>query len=187
MITLYCTQKLLTKLPVPQGLLPEGEALNASLNEKILNNPLSGWHAHLLSLQRRQCVLLVHDQTRFPLLLSCLTKPDFATLDYHFADALMNTLLKLGADEDQMQTAQDLLAPVCIAKAFDRSVQGNMNQMGQEIEHMLQYQNVSINDISTYRTAVWLAQSPRKVKGQKDYLWPEKAMLALLDTTTIKE
>lgn len=100
-------------------------------------NPLSNWHANLLTLQRRNCILLVHDETRFPLLLSCLTKPDFAALDYHFADALMNTLLKLGADEEQLQTAQDLLAPVCIDKAFDRSVQGNMNQMGLEIEHRL--------------------------------------------------
>jgi len=62
-----------------------------------------------------------------------------------------------------------------------------MNQMGLEIEHMLHYQNVSISDISTYRTAVWLAQSPRKVKGQKDYMWPDKAMLALLDAAAIKE
>jgi len=58
MLTLHCTKKLSSKLPVQQGLLPEGEALNASLSEKILNNPLSGWHANLLTLQRRQCVLI---------------------------------------------------------------------------------------------------------------------------------
>ncbi|EWH09022.1 hypothetical protein DS2_14649 [Catenovulum agarivorans DS-2] len=180
MIELFCTQKLIAKLPVSQGLLPEGIALNESLTEKILNNPLSGWHANLLTIQRRNCILMVHNQTRFPLLLIGLTKKDFAVLDYHFADALMNTLLKLGADEEQMQAAQDLLAPVSIAKAFDRSVQGTMNQMKGDLEHFIWFDDLNIMDCSAYKLSVWLAKRPCTVKGQKDCVWPDKAMLQLL-------
>lgn len=188
MIQLYCTQKLIAKLPVADGLLPKGENLQASSNEKVLNNPLSGWHANLLSLQRRNCVLMVHNQTRFPVFMIGLTKPDFAAFDHHFADCLMNTLLKVGANEEHMQAAQDLLAPVSIHKANDRSVQGTLNQMKGDIEHKLIFNDANIVDCSPYRTAAWLADRPCSVKSRKkgaaksakDTIWPVDVMLQLL-------
>lgn len=199
MINLYCTQKLIAKLPVKEGLLPEGEQLQASLvecgSEIIINNPLSGWHANLVTLQRRNCVLLVHNQTRFPVFMIGLTKKDFAALDYHFADCLMNTLLKVGANEAQMQSAQELLAPVTINKSNDRSVHGTLNQMAGDVEHMLWYDNAQIMDCSPYKTAAWLADRPCSVKSRregaaksaKDCIWPVDAMLQLLDGLQIIE
>jgi len=199
MIHLHCTQKLIAKLPVNEGLLPEGEQLQASMKEGgseiIVNNPLSGWHANLLTLQRRNCVLLVHNQTRFPVLMIGLTKKNFASLDYHFADCLMDTLLKVGANETQMQAAQDLLAPVSIDKTNNRSVQGTLNQMAGDIEHMLWFDNANIIDCSPYKTAVWLAQRPCSVKSRKegaaksakDCIWPVDAMLQLLNSHKITE
>ena len=193
MINLYCTQKLIAKLPVNEGLLPEGEQLQASLvaggEEVLSNNPLSGWHANLLTLQRRNCVLLVHNQTRFPVVMIGLTKKDFAALDYHCADCLMNTLLKVGANEEQMHAAQALLAPVSINKSNDRSVQGTLNQMSGELEHILCYDNAQIIDCSPYKTAAWLADRPCSVKSRKkgaaksakDTIWPVDAMLSLLE------
>ncbi|MGB1290732.1 MAG: DUF6933 domain-containing protein [Pseudoalteromonas sp.] len=199
MINLHCTQKLIAKLPVKDGLLPEGEQLQASLlaggEALIVNNPLSGWHANLLTLQRRNCVLLVHNTTRFPLFMIGLTKKDIVTLDYHFADCLMNTLLKVGANEDHMQAAQALLAPVSICKSNDRSVQGTLNQMSGDIEHMLWYDNAQIIDCSPYKTAAWLANRPCSVKSRevgaakskKVTIWPVEAMLKLLDSYQMTE
>lgn len=199
MIHLYCTQKLIAKLPVTQGLLPEGEQLQTSIiesgSEIILNNPLSGWHANLLTLQRRNCVLLVHNQTRFPVFMIGLTKPDFSAFDYHFADCFMNTLLKIGANEEQMQSAQDLLAPVSIHKSNDRSVQGTLNQMKGDIEHMLWYDNAKITECSPYKTAAWLADRPCSIKSRKegaaksakDCIWPVDAMLKLLSDNFISK
>lgn len=84
MIHLHCTQKLLSKLPVDiNGRLPNTRARPLAANDPA-DSPLSGWHANLVTLQRRNCVLFVHDTTRFPVLLTCLTKPDFAELDYCF-------------------------------------------------------------------------------------------------------
>ncbi len=171
MIDIYCTQKLLTKLPIKQGLLPEGKLLKTSLtdggNDIDLTNPLSGWHANLLTLQRRNCVLMVHNQSRFPVLMIGLTKPDFAALDYHFADCFMNTLLKIGANDAQMQTAQALLAPISINKSNNRSVQGTLNQMVADVEHMLWFDNASITDCSPYKTSAWLADRPCNLKAKK--------------------
>lgn len=188
MIKLFSTKKLQAKLSFDkQGLLPEGSELLASMDEQVINNPLSGWHGNLLTIQRRNCLLMVHNQTRFPLLLIGLTKKDFATLDYIFADVLMNTLLKVGANEDQMQAAQDLLAPLSIQDSNDRSVQGTLNQMKGDVEHMVCYDNVPIIDCSPYKTSAWLAERPCNIKGQKDCIWPVDAMLSLLDQYEIED
>src|SRR5690606_22958391 len=97
-------------------------------------SPLSGWHANLIILQRRNCVLFVHDATRFPVLITGLLKADFAELDSHFCNTYMNTLLKCGANDLQMQTAHNAIMPLVCDTRCDRSVQGTLNRMKGDIE-----------------------------------------------------
>lgn len=183
MIHLHCTHKLFDKLPVDaNGRLPNTRARPLAANDAG-DSPLGGWHANLFTLQRRNCVLFVHNATRFPVLLNCLTKPDFAELDYLFQDGLMNALLKGGANQAQLDTAASALTPLQCDTACNRSVQGTLNYMKQDLEHMLWYDGASITDLSPYRASLWLADRPCNVKGSKDYVWPLKAMLALLNQT----
>jgi len=180
MIKLHATKKLLAKLPVDaSGYLPEAQE-PGNTDARKTESPLSGWHGNLITLQRRQCILLVHDSTRFPLFIPCLTKPDFANLDWWFLDSLMNTLIKCGANEQQLDVVHKQLAPLQISTDCSRSVQGTMNQMKGDIEHMLWYDSADINEVSAARTSVWLAGRPCNVKGQKDCIWPQEAMLKLL-------
>ncbi|WP_019530793.1 DUF6933 domain-containing protein [Dasania marina] len=180
MITIHSTKKLYAKLPLDeQGLLVNKTApQHGSLC--VDPNPLSGWHANLITLQRRNCVLLVHDATRFPLFIKGLLKDDFANFNWLFEDAVMNTLLKLGANQQQLDAAAALLAPCQFDTSCNRSVQGTMNQMAGDIEHMLRFDNVTVEAVSAYKTAVWLADRPCNVKGRKECVWPQQAMLALL-------
>jgi len=147
----------------------------------LAGNPLSGWHAHLFSLQRRQCVLWVHDATRFALFMPCLTKPDFADFQWQFIDSFMNTLLKTGASDEQMMTADSLLQPLQIDSVCSRSVQGTLNRMKGDVEHMLNYDGVAVTELSGVRTGAWLADRPCNIKGQKECVWPQQAMHCLLD------
>lgn len=86
MITIHATKKLSAKLP--SGISPIDSTGTTS---ELDNNPLSGWHANLLILQRRNCVLLVHDVTRFPLFIKgllkadCVEKVGFSTFLANFA------------------------------------------------------------------------------------------------------
>ena len=134
MISVYATNKLRSKLPlVENNVLPAERPVQAPL----VHNPLNGWHAHLLTLQRRQCVLFVHNHSRFPLIIPCLEKPDFACLDWHFEDVLMNTLLKVGMPEHVINRAANCIAPLCFDQSLDRSVMGTLNQLADDIEHQL--------------------------------------------------
>ena len=180
MIKIHSTKKLLAKLPLDtSGTLP-----NPQVDPEHLSNSdslLGDWHANLLILQRVNCVLFVHDATRFPVFVKELRKPDFAKLAWHFEDGFMNTLLKAGASNTQMKAAANALRPLQFDNDCNRSVQGTMNQMAGETEHMLWYDNASVKDISAYRTGVCLADRPTSMKGVKGFIWPDKEMLALLD------
>lgn len=181
MISLHCTKKLLAKLPLHEdGRLKGGRKLPVAANA-LEQTSLSTWHANLITLQRRQCVLFVHDATRFPVFVPALKKADFAELDWHFRDGFMNTLLKVGAEESHMEAAERMLAPLVCDNDCNRSVQGTLNQMAQDLGFMLEYDNTSVMDLAPYRTGAWLAERPCTAKGVKDCLWPDRAMLGLLD------
>ncbi len=91
----------------------------------------------------------------------------------------MNTLLKCGADQDQLEATLRHLRPLQADTQCNRSVQATLNRMGQELEHALHYDNINVAEITGYRQGAWMAQTPRTVKGQ-GVLWPQKAMLELL-------
>ena len=179
-IQIHATKKLAAKLPADALREPEAIAAEAKAN------PLTGWHGNLLTIQRRNCVLLVHDATRFGLFIPALLKADFARLDWHFADTLMNTLLKAGMGEAELVRAEQLLTvpgTACLLgfdTDCDRSVQGTLNQMKGELEHMIAYHGINISDSAPYSISAWLSNRPCTIKGRKDCLWPMKEMKTLL-------
>ncbi len=70
--------------------------------------------------------------------------------------------------------------PLTFDTKCNRSVQGTMNQVAQEIDYGLYYKNTSVADISPYRYSANLSHRPCGVKGQKEYIWPDKEMAQLL-------
>ncbi|GAB4191774.1 MAG: hypothetical protein Tsb002_20860 [Wenzhouxiangellaceae bacterium] len=181
MIQTHCTKKLLARLPLHEnGRLPGKRPTPFAANDDGRESPLSGWHANLLLIQRRQCVMFVHDATRFPVFIPMLQKADFTELDYFFCDSFMFTLLKTGADNDLMTRAQTMLAPLVCDSNCDRSVQGTMNQMTQGIGIAIEYDGINISEISGYQISAWLADRPCTTKGQKGCIWPIQAMHGLI-------
>jgi hypothetical protein len=65
-------------------------------------------------------------------------------------------------------------------------VQGTLNQMAGDIQHILLFEQADLDAICSYRTGVWLADRPCTVKGQKDCIWPDKAMLTLLNQLGVR-
>ena len=174
MIQIHATKKLLAKMPAQTN--PGAEDILAAPQSK-----LGSWHANLLTIQHRNCLLFVHDQTRFPVFIPALTKPDFANIDWFFDDVLMNTLLKCGATQEQLDTAAALLQPLAFVGGTDRSVLGTLNQLGQDIDHIIYFDSLSVAEMAGYAVSAWLADRPCSVKGQKDCIWPRDAFLELLD------
>lgn len=79
------------------------------------------------------------------------------------------------------ELSRSALAPLVIDSQCDRSVQGTMTQMAQDLAHSLWYNNAKVTDLLPYSTSLWLADRPCRAKGVKGWIWPIEAMFALLD------
>lgn len=181
MIHIHVTQKLHKRFSIDElGQLKQDPAAPDAPEKVVDINPLRDWHANLVTIQRRSCVLLLHDQTRFTVFIPCLTKKEFGGFQNEFEYAFMNTILKCGANDRQMNVAHRLLEKIEIDTNCNRSVQGTLNQMVQYTKHMFLYDEADVTQVTGHRLGAHLADTPCTVKGRKDTVWPKREMLALL-------
>lgn len=160
---LHCSQKLAAKLP------------GVSTTPLQETSPLGSWHGHLFTLDRRQCVMLVHDATRYALFLPGLRKEDFAALSERwFRPLYLATLALCGCPEVQMKKAELALGPMRFDTATDRSVQGSLRVARQDMEAWV-YSVPNVMDVDALKVSRWLNERPATVYGK--WVWPEKAML----------
>lgn len=166
----HSTQKLAAKLPL------------VSSTPLTHHNPLGDWHANLYTIDRRNCILFCHDQTRFVLFMAGLKKGDFANLDFWFQDLYANTMLKLGYDTALIEKVMALLDPLEFDTACDRSVQGSMRTAKQMDLDGLLLDVSDVMELPIYSTSARLNQRPFTTKGMKgsECLWPERAMAEFL-------
>ena len=159
---LHCSQKLAAKLP------------NVSSEPLEETSPLGSWHGHLVRFGRRQCVMFMHDDTRYALFLPGLRKEHFAVLGARwFRDLYTATLAVLGCPDRQIRKVELALGPVRYDTATDRSVQGSMRVAKQDLEAWVDdVPNVMVLD--PLAAAAWLNDRPARMHGK--LVWPGRAM-----------
>jgi hypothetical protein len=118
-LVIRCTQKLLAEIP---DQLVEPTAAG------------EGWHANLLRIERRKCVLFTHDATLYSVFVPGLTKPDFERLDEVFGQRLFKALLWDEFPQVQIEKMLDACRMLRFARSNNRSVLGTMNEMRFHIE-----------------------------------------------------
>ena len=177
---LYATPKLFEKFSLQKDALLAPTPSSRWLYDAppLAKNPLGGWHGRLIRVQRRNCVLLLHDTTRFPLVLPALVKPDYAEFNYRFADALLNTLSKCGLEPLQLYAMQEQLRPLQLVERCDQSVRGILEQLSFVIEHTLWEEKLKIADLKGYGLSAWLADLPA-FREDLSPIWPHEAMQEL--------
>ena len=118
-LLIHCTQKLLAEIP-----------------DSLIDAAATGesWHANLLLMERRKCVLFTHDATLYSAFVLGLKKPDFAHLDDVFGQRLFTALRWNGFPQTQIEQMLDACRVVRFTRSDHRSVLGSMNDMRFQIE-----------------------------------------------------
>jgi len=116
-----CTQKLLKDVPMEPA-------------ENVAVLPAACWHANLLRIDRRKCLLFTHDTTLFSLFVPCLTKPDFKHFTDLFGQALFKAMRQFDFSQSQIENMLDRCQDIQVGRTNSRSVLGSMNDMKQMIE-----------------------------------------------------
>ena len=118
-ILIHCTEKLLTEVP--------GSFIDPSATGE-------SWHANLLRIERRKCVLFTHDATLYSVFVPGLKKPEFEHLDEVFGQRLFKALLWDEFPQAQIEQMLDDCRRVRFTRSNNRSVLGSMNEMRFHIE-----------------------------------------------------
>lgn len=171
---IHVTKKLAEKLKKAGHVIAAEPAAPGSL--------LDGWHSNLVVIQRRNCVLFVHDQTRYAAALIGMTLKDLKQIDRLFEDILINSMLKLGYPAELVERASKYLTPLEFDTQCDRSVQGTLRVAAMELEAQT-WDGSDIMEIGQYSVSAWLTEQPRSTRDLKEsrYLWPNKEMQKLLE------
>lgn len=163
---IHATRKLAKRLP---------HVSNDSLHSTSV---LGIWHADRLTLDRRQCVLFCHDDTRAALFVAGLQKPEFADLGNKvFRGVFGDTLRALGCPDSQVLRALMMLGPCEFDTSTDRSVLSSMRVVRQDPEACLwDFPNVLQAD--PVEVSVRLTRRPAGIRGKT--IWPQDRLLELV-------
>lgn len=125
MAILRCTQKLLTELKTKPS------------DGTISSDELGRWHANLLRIDQRRCILFTHDATLFSLLAPGLKKAQFEYFREAFGQNLFKNLLRENFPQNQIEIVLDEHREIIIAKTNNRSVLGSMNDPAFQLKYRI--------------------------------------------------
>jgi hypothetical protein len=120
-----CTAKLLTELKT-----------------KPMNGPSQSyawcdWHANLLWLDRKKCLLFTNNQTLYSFFLPSMKKPILENFEKVFRLGLFKSLMTEGFAEPQVEYVLSEHQHIVIAKTNSRSILGSMNDLAFQIKSMI--------------------------------------------------
>jgi len=144
--------------------------------EEDAPDPSAGWHANLILIDRRNCLLFTHDTTLFTLFVPGVTKPDYKHLPELFGQALFKTMLQFNYSQTQIESMLNQCRELQIGRTNNRSVMGSMNDMKYMIE-LTVYDRGGLSVIDMGELLKLLNHTPYKAVG---YEYPEDKMRALL-------
>lgn len=162
---IHCTQKLAAKL---------SEVSETPLSEA---SPLGSWHAHLYTIDRRQCMLFCHDTTRFILFVAGLRKEHFADLGRLHRELFLTSLAAEGVATGVLKRVELALGPSRFDVATDRSVLGSMNIATRDLD-CLKVEVENVLALDPMETTRWLNNRPVTIRGK--WSFPAKTMLEMI-------
>ena len=122
---IHCTKKLLSELG----------ALGSKMPWEHSSGFLGPWHANLIRIERRKCILFTNDRTLYSFLVPGVKKKD----DFHdlFLMNLNSNLAVEGLRQGEILKALDEYSEIAIAPTMNRSVLGSMNDLAGQAEFLI--------------------------------------------------
>ncbi len=127
-----CTKKLCEKLSIK----PESVTVD---------NPLFCWCANLVTLNRRNAVVLINPESRYTIVLVGLKSADFKRFDKLVMQAISDFLIYDGIDKKLVERYITDGGNAILSKNTDRKATARLNKSCEELQFFTEYK--SINDI----------------------------------------
>ena len=125
---LHCTKKLMNEFEASPG---------SSITPEQSSGFLGPWHANLIRIERRKCILLTNDRTLYSFLVPGVKKKDLGNFRELFALHLKMNLEKEGFGPADVIKALEEYGEIAIAPTTNRSVLGSMNDLAYQAEFLV--------------------------------------------------
>jgi hypothetical protein len=120
-----CTAKLLTELKTKPT------------NGSYQFSAWCDWHANLLWVDRKKCVLFTNNQTLYSFFLPSMKKPILENFEEVFRLGLFKSLMTEGFAKPQIEYVLREHQHIVIARTNSRSILGSMNDLAFQIKSMI--------------------------------------------------
>jgi hypothetical protein len=167
MPVIRCTTKLLaaiddTPRPIPETSRP---------------SPTGDWYGHIFSLERRKCVLFIHEPTLFVCLALDVTKAAYRHIATFFLSLLDRTLRHEGFSEEERTWLLSQHRDLAVGQTMNRSTLGSLNNRVTDMKLIVQHRGgLDCCDVGTVNHL--LNETPMKPIRYRNGLERMRALVA---------
>ena len=123
-----CTAKLIKELGIKKSELVE---------ESPKFSYLGQWHANLIYINRRKCVLFANDKTLINFIVPDVSRKEIRNLGNMFESMFHCILADEGYSQEQIEKVLAEYSEIEIGKSNNRSVLGSLNDLAFHYEHSI--------------------------------------------------
>ena len=136
---------------------------------------LGPWHANLIYIEARKCILFVNDKTLFNFIAADVSRVQIRDLGVLFRDLLQCVLADEGLAASAKEKIMSEYAELDYAKTKSRSVLGSMNDLAFHYKSLIQ----DAGGVHSYAIPGIIRQLNRMPMGAIKYTYPIEALLAM--------
>lgn len=167
---LRCTQKLITELKKKPA------------EQELEENQLWSWHGNVFLIERRKCVLVTNDLTRYAIFIPSLKKQDFEAFHMVFGQHLFKNMLHENLSQQQIEAVLSQAENIKYTKSNNRSVLGTMNEQ----RHIIEYSVAAEGGLAGLDIYILHHDLNRIISSAIGYNYPIEMFKEKLDESTLQ-
>ncbi len=141
---------------------------------------LGSWHANLMYVDRRKCILFVNDKTLFNFIAADVSRADIRDLGVLFKSLLQCVLSDEGLEASAKEKIMSEYNELGYAKTQNRSVLGSMNDLVFHYKYLIQ----DAGGVHSHEIPGIIQKLNRMPMGALEYAYPIEALRAMYGAST---
>lgn len=172
---IQCTKKVLDTLDIDASKLVSPDGYD-QYPESLL-----GWHANIVTIHRRKVLVLMNNETRFPVVINRLLKKDLANLHSLIYEGIRVALRMEGVSESVIEKYFALSKDLSFSKTANRGMVAKLNKTVNEVELWAEFLD---KDVTIQRFISPLVSKMIQSDAQNNGYYPKEKMLESLAQIT---
>lgn len=132
---IQCTKSLLDQIGIKES------ELSSSEGHEQYPDSFMAWHANYVTIDRKKAIVLMNNETRYPVVIYRPRKKDFSNIKVLILEAISETLHMEGVNKEIIDRYLAKAGEISFSKTASKSIVGKMNNAVREIEVMQEYLN----------------------------------------------